>query len=243
MCIVDGTTSKGFSHVICAVGNPLMILQPAMVEAAVEAGVGHFYASEWNSDIDQREIYDMRYFRDKQAVRAYLRRKAAVTPGFQYTLMITGIFTEWALDAFYGFDHDACEAQIFGKPGCRVSVTSIPDIARYTVDSLFQSFTGSERTIRVQGWTGTVDELIAILEDVRGREYEVTYRNPQEALIKQEEARLKGDGELQMAYSIKPLLASGFGVANGAGELNNELFDVNPEQPRETLRRVFAQSL
>ena len=214
-----------------------------MVEAAVEAGVGHFYASEWNSDIDQREIYDMRYFRDKQAVRAYLRRKAAVTPGFQYTLMITGIFTEWALDSFYGFNHEACEAQLFGEPGRRLSVTSIPDIARYTIDSLFQSFIGSERTIRVQGWTGTLDELIAILEDVRGCKYKVAYLNPQEALTKQEDARLSGDDKLQMIYSIKALLASGFGIANGTGELNNDQFDVNPEHPRDTLRRIFAQSL
>src|SRR4051794_30346209 len=110
-----------------------MILQPAIIEAAVAAGVRHFYASEWNSDIAQREIYDMRYFRDKHAVRAYLRGKAAATPGFQYTLMVTGIFTEWATDGFYGFDHEQNTAKLYGLPDKRVGVTSIPDIARYTV--------------------------------------------------------------------------------------------------------------
>jgi hypothetical protein len=218
-----------------------MIHQPAMIEAAVEAGVSHFYASEWNSDIDQREIYNMRYFRDKQSVRAYLRRTAAATPGFQYTLMITGIFTEWALDAFYGFNHESYTAQLFGHQGKRVSVTSIPDIAQYTVQSVFQSFTGSQRTLRVQGWTGTLDELIAILQDVRGHKYEVTYLDPKEAIDKQEEARLRGDDDSEMMYSIKTLLASGFGVADGAGELNNKQFDFKPEHPRATLRRVFAK--
>jgi len=42
-----------------------MRLQPAMIDAAIRAGVPHVYASEWNSDISQKEIYNMRYFRDK----------------------------------------------------------------------------------------------------------------------------------------------------------------------------------
>ena len=124
-----------------------MILQPGMVEAAITAGVKHFYASEWNSDIAQPEIQNMRYFRDKQAVRAYLRAKTAQTPGFQYTLMVTGIFTEWALDAFYGFDHENLTATLYGRPGQRIGVTSIPDIAK-PIPSRDPSWTRSNRAPR-----------------------------------------------------------------------------------------------
>jgi hypothetical protein len=219
-----------------------MILQPAIVEAAVAAGVRHFYASEWNSDIAQREIHSMRYFREKQAVRSYLRQKAATTPGFQYTLMVTGIFTEWAVDAFYGFDHENCSVELFGQPGGRIGVTSIPDIARYAIDSLRIDFAGSGRTIRVQGWTGTLDELISILESARGRKYTVTYVDPEVAHSKEEEARVNDNDLDEMVYSIKTLLASGYGVADGVGELDNHLFDVKPEQPLGTLRRVFQGS-
>lgn len=59
--------------IISAVDNASMILQPVMIVAVIAGGVRHFYASEWNSDIAQREIHGMRYFRHKQAVRAYLR--------------------------------------------------------------------------------------------------------------------------------------------------------------------------
>jgi hypothetical protein len=59
------TMELGFTHVISVVGNPILRLQPAMIQAAVSAGVTHFYPSEWNSDISQREIYSIRYFRDK----------------------------------------------------------------------------------------------------------------------------------------------------------------------------------
>ena len=62
---------EGFDVVLSLVGNALLRLQPAMIEAAHQAGVTHFYLGEWNSDIDQPEIAGMRYFRDKQAARAH----------------------------------------------------------------------------------------------------------------------------------------------------------------------------
>jgi len=70
----------GFTHVISAVGNALMILQPAMIEATIAAGVQHFYASKWNTDIAQREIQNIRYFRDK-SVRICVP-KPPKPPGF-----------------------------------------------------------------------------------------------------------------------------------------------------------------
>jgi hypothetical protein len=231
--------SLGFTHVISAVGNPLMILQPAVVEAAVTAGVKHFYASEWNSDIAQPEIQNMRYFRDKQAVRAYLRAKAAQTPGFQYTLMVTGIFTEWALDEFYGFDHEELTARLYGQPGRRIGVTSLSDIARYTIDSLRIPFKGSGRTLRVQGWTGKLEDLIGELEKERRVSYDITWADVSEAKKLEEQARVNEQDWPEMQYSIKTLLASGFGVADGVGKLNNDLFDFTPETPRETFARVF----
>ncbi|OAL24910.1 hypothetical protein AYO20_10615 [Fonsecaea nubica] len=231
---------QGFTHVVSAIGNALMILQPAMVDAAVSAGVKHWYASEWNSDIAQRQIQALRYFRDKQAVRAYLRGKAAQAPGFQYTLMVTGIFTEWALDEFYGFDHQKLTAQVYGQLGNRIGVTSIPDIARYTVDSLRISSEGVPgRTLRVQGWTGKIEDLIGELEQVRGVKYRITWVDVSEAKELEEQARVDEDDLSEMMYSIKPLLASGYGVADGVGELDNELFDWKPETPRETFARVF----
>jgi hypothetical protein len=211
-----------------------------MIEAAITAGIQHFYASEWNSDIAQREIQNMRYFRDKQAVRAYLRAKASQTPGFQYTLMVTGIFTEWALDEFYGFDHKALTATLYGQPGKRIGVTSIPDIARYTVDSLRIVFQGQGRTLRVQGWTGKLEELIGELEKARNVKYRVSWVDVEEAREREEQARVTSDDSSEMMFSIKTLLASGHGVADGVGELDNRLFDFQPETPRETFGRVYG---
>lgn len=108
-----------------------MRLQTAMIDAAIKAGVTHFYASEWNSDISQPEIAEMRYFRDKQMVRAHLAERAKEHPDFKYTLFITAIFTEWSVLEFYGFDHENATAAIYGRPDARVGVTSMPEYVAF----------------------------------------------------------------------------------------------------------------
>jgi hypothetical protein len=103
-----------------------MRLQPAMINAAIRAGVTHVYASEWTSDPSQKEIYNMRYFRDKQMVRARPAARAKESPGFKYTLFTTGIPTEWSAPEFHGLDHENFTATIYGKPDARVGITRIP---------------------------------------------------------------------------------------------------------------------
>lgn len=110
-----------------------MKCQTEMIDAAIKAGVTHFYASEWNSDISQPEISGMRYFRDKQLVRAHLAARARENPPFKYTLFITGIFTEWSVLEFYGFDHENFTAEIYGTPEARVGVTSIPEYVAFAL--------------------------------------------------------------------------------------------------------------
>ena len=112
---------------LCVVGNPVLCLQPAMISAALSAGVTHFYPSEWNSDISQLALYKTRYFREKQVVRTYLADQAEQHPGFKYTLFITAIFTEWAILPLYGFNHKKREVIAYGKPDALVGMTSIPE--------------------------------------------------------------------------------------------------------------------
>ena len=54
--------------------------------------------------------------------------------------------------------------------------------------------------------------------------------------LERQKASLLQLADMKMVYSIKTLLASGFRVADGVGELDDEQFDVNPELPREISR-------
>lgn len=101
-------------------------------------------------------------------------------------------------------------------------------------------FDGPGRTVRVQGWTGKIEALIGKLEQARGVKYEITWVPASEAKELEEQARKHEQDWPEMQYSIKTLLASGYGVADGVGELNNDLFDFQPETPQATFERVFS---
>jgi hypothetical protein len=133
-------------------------------------------------------------------------------------------------------------------------LTNISSIARYTMESLllpFQSVhdaTASARTIRVCGpaqpfSTQPFSALVDALSKACGQDYKVTYLDPAEAAEKQEQARLAGDELGEMMWSIRPLVAIGYGVADGAGKLDNDLFDFRPETAEKTFQRVYASSL
>ena len=179
----------------------------------------------------------MRYVRDKQVTRSHLAATAKAHPEFKYTLIITGIFTEWSVLEFYGFDHEKNRVEVYGEPDARVGVTSIPEyvsclrfllqvdeililddsIAHYTVSSVLIPFqptkafgSATERTIRVQGSTCTFQGLVDALGAARGVKYETQYLDPTDAKEKEELARIAGDEEVEMQWSIRPLIASGF---------------------------------
>lgn len=100
----------------------------------------------------------------------------------------------------------------------------------------------SERAIRVCGSSQPFSALVDALSKARGRAYTVTYLDPAQATEKQDQARLAGDELAEMMWSIRPLVASGYGVADGTGELDNGLFDFRPETMEQTFQRIYADA-
>jgi hypothetical protein len=93
----------------------------------------------------------------------------------------------------------------------------------------------------VHGTKTTFQGLVDALGAARGVKYETQYLEPVEAAKKQEKARLAGDEETEMMWSVRPLIASGFGIADGEGQkLDNGLFDFKPETMQETFKRVYG---
>ncbi|KAF3070102.1 hypothetical protein Trihar35433_4056 [Trichoderma harzianum] len=237
---LDPKSYEGFEVVVSLAGNAIMRLQPAMIESAIAGGVRHFYPSEFGSDVAQDSLKTFRYFRDKRVTRDHLAAKAKENPDFYYTLMLTGIFTEWAADPFYGVDVKAHVANTYGRPDAQISVTSIPDIARYTVESILLPLTPGvqKREIRVTGERTTWQKFIDDLGEVQGAKYKCTYLDPAEAAAKQDEARKNGDEVAELMWSVKPLAASGNGIV--PGELDNDKFSFRPESVKETFKRVYG---
>jgi hypothetical protein len=110
--------------VISLAGNAIMGDQPAMIDAAVLGGVRHFYPSEYGVDLTQAGLANVRYFRDKHDTRRHLAKKTKETPGFRYTLLLTGSFTEWAVSDFFGVDTEKHTVEIYGDPDAIINNTA-----------------------------------------------------------------------------------------------------------------------
>jgi hypothetical protein len=61
-------------------------------------------------------------------------------------------------------------------------------------------------------------------------------------MIIENQKRMAGDENGEILWSIRPLVASGFGVADGFPEskLDNQSFDIVPETIKGTFGRLFG---
>ncbi|RFU27386.1 hypothetical protein B7463_g8952, partial [Scytalidium lignicola] len=224
--LLDPASYRGFDIVISLAGNSIMRLQPAMIEAAVIAGVTHFYPSEFGSDVGIEALREFRYFRDKRVTRDHLVATAKKNSDFKYTLLITGPFTEWAVDALYGVDKDT---------------KTVNAIARYTVESTLLPLKPGQqkREIRVVGESTTFQGLVDALGEVEGVKYKSIYWLTKDALVEQEKAQRAEDEERVLYWSVRTLGASGNAVIGGPSD--NDKFGFTPETARETFQRVYGK--
>ncbi|KAJ7662945.1 hypothetical protein B0H17DRAFT_1093020 [Mycena rosella] len=237
---LDFKSYQGFDVVLSLAGNAAMRLQPAMIDAAIAGGARHFYPSEFGTDISQDGVWQFRYFRDKVVTRDHLRARAKDTPGFRYTLMLVGGFSEWVYSGFFtGFATEKHTVEAYGYPDAEISVTALNDIVRYTVDSIFLPFQEGQslREIRVRGDHMTWAQLIALLEEVQGAKYKVTFIDPKEAAKEQEAARQRGDEEAEILWAGKTIATAG--RVTVPGPLDNDKFGFTPETLKQTMQRLF----
>jgi hypothetical protein len=114
--------------------------------------------------------------------------------------------------------------------------------AKFLVSSILVPWkdpSNPERTLRVAGDTMTWRQLVDTLGEVQGAVYEHKYLDPGVAHRKEEEAREAGDFGSEMAWSAKPLAASGYSIVGTP--LGNDLFGFKPETVKETLQRVYGK--
>jgi hypothetical protein len=99
-----------------------------MIDASIEAGVSHFYPSEFGVDIGQEAFLEERYFRDKHLTRRYLRDKADKVPGFVFTEIIIGVFAEtFVLSDAFGLDRKNKDFVYYGDMDDTKSISSMAE--------------------------------------------------------------------------------------------------------------------
>lgn len=113
--------------VIATLGNHAIKNQPSQIDAAILAGVRHWYPSEFGADLTVPGNWEERYYRDKVITRNYLKQKAAEVKGFGYTYVIYGRFTEWAPTPHFGIYPKQGKANIVGTPDMLQSLTPVKE--------------------------------------------------------------------------------------------------------------------
>ncbi|KAK9366243.1 hypothetical protein V1509DRAFT_299084 [Lipomyces kononenkoae] len=207
----DSNPYKGFDVVISLAGNDIMKFQPQMIDAAIAAGVTHYYSSEFGVDINLKPFLSERYFRDKHVTREHLRSKAKELPGFHFTFIIIGVFAEtFALTPVFGVDQEKKEFTFYGDLETERSFSSMVDTGKYTVESILIPFEAGqqERTLKVPNGNWKVKDAIKLLGEVQGVPYTVINKPLDEARQLQEEARQRGDTFQELGFSLKSLFGT-----------------------------------
>ncbi|KAI9695584.1 MAG: hypothetical protein M1820_008509 [Bogoriella megaspora] len=212
----DYSSSKvyeGFDCVISLLGNHGLFRQPEIFEAAIQAGVRHFYPSEYGADLLVGQNWTQRYYRYKVLTREYLEAKGKELPDLEWTYFTIGRLTEWAVLDHFGVNNKEATAQIYGKKEGLQSLLAEADCARYLVESLkdpvpdlgepTKSTKGRQRTYRVSGANISWQELFRIVEKIRGLTYQVTYLDVEEASKEEADALKEEDIEKELAASHK----------------------------------------
>ncbi|KAJ7023612.1 hypothetical protein C8F04DRAFT_1257903 [Mycena alexandri] len=243
---LEAKSYEGFEVVISLVGNVAMKLQPGIIEAAIAGGARHFIPSEFGADIAQNGIWKNRYFRDKVVTREHLRARAKDTPGFHYTLILSGAVAEYTVSEFNGVDVEKHVARTYGYPKARLHVTAMHECCFYSVCKFivgavllpFDDPSQSIRELRVSGDCLTWEKLMELLEEVQGAKYDIKYLDPALAVEKQEAARAQGDSEGELFWSATATMANGYALLPEPSD--NHRFAFEPETAKETLIRMFG---
>ncbi|RFU25232.1 hypothetical protein B7463_g11094, partial [Scytalidium lignicola] len=241
---------KGFNTVISMLGNHAMALQPAIIDAAVSAGVTHFYPSEFGADIGQGPYLTNRYFRDKHLTRHHLEKTAEEykNKGFGYTLIITGGFAEFAAHPAFGIYTDEAKFEFFGSETKREPFTAVVDIAKYTVASVSMlpspgvALESPCRTFRIPTATYSWKEIIDIISRIQGKEYTRIYRPNSEALELASKYAKEGDVDSELLYSLKAIIGNPNGESISKPWDNDKFPDIVPESLEYLSRSYWEQS-
>jgi hypothetical protein len=117
----------GFDTVVMPLGNHGMYLQPQIIDTAIEAGVRHFYPSEWGADLSIGDNLKQRYYKDKAVTRSHLAKRARDVKGLGWTLVQVGRFTEYSVHKALGIDNPNHEAGVYGNEEGRQSLMCIAE--------------------------------------------------------------------------------------------------------------------
>ncbi|KAH6665717.1 hypothetical protein B0J14DRAFT_660416 [Halenospora varia] len=239
----DPESYKGFDIVISAVGDDLCPHQPEYFDAAIKAGVRHFYPTEFGADLAHPTSAPEDYFVNKIATRKYLEEKVKEDERLGYTYILVGLFNEIFLAYnVLGLSGDRKSTTFIGSPDAMVSATAAADVAKIIVASLLPTHLpnlAGGREVRFSGSTIPISTLFNIVSNVLGHEIDVKYLSVEESYLFQDEQIKAGNAFLGKFASA--MRAIGFGGADMGKGNNADYPELKPVSWEEAVKGFFGK--
>lgn len=157
-------------------------LQIRLAEASAKAGVKRFMPADFGScdSSSPRALDLMPLYREKTKVREYLQQLSAHS-NLTWTSLVCGHFFDYGLKSgLLQFDLKSHKAQIFDDGEIRWSATTLERIGLAVVRTLQREDATRNRMLYIQSFCTTQNKVLASLETINQRKWQVEYVNSEE---------------------------------------------------------------
>jgi uncharacterized protein YbjT (DUF2867 family) len=232
---------KGQDAFVSAVPNHDQ--QPALIDAAIAAGVQRFIPSEFGSNIaGNANTAALPVFQGKKATQDYLQRKSSE---ISYTLINNGLFLDWGIQVGVLLNLKGEPTRVFDGGDDKHSFTTLSDVAQAVVGVLKHPKETHNRSIYVQTAALSQNEAIEIAQkakpDVKIERQDASVQELLETSHKQLAQGSEQIGTAMFGF----ILTSIFGDSKEYGNLwseknDNELLGVKEKSVAE-LKELIAE--
>ncbi|KAJ5652997.1 hypothetical protein N7507_010423 [Penicillium longicatenatum] len=155
---------QGIDAVISVLSGPGLEFQPAILDAAIEAGVSRFLPSEFGSNTYVPLMSEIPLFKGKVAFQKSLERKAVQHPSLSYSLIVHGPLFDLCLAGGLLGNIQKREMTVYDGGNNRFSTTCLADLGTVIVGVLKNAEKTKNRAIFVEGVNLTQNKLLEYLE-------------------------------------------------------------------------------
>jgi uncharacterized protein YbjT (DUF2867 family) len=139
--------------------------QPALIDAAIAAGVKRFIPSEFGSNIaGNAKTAALPVFKGKAITQDYLKQKSSQ---ISYTLICNGLFLDWGMQVGLWLDLKGGPTRVFDGGDDKHSTTLLKDIGQAVVGVLQHPDETQNRAVYVQSAAVSQNQLIEIARKVK----------------------------------------------------------------------------
>lgn len=213
--------------------------QKKLIEAAFNAGVQRVFPAEFGScdSADEKTNEVLPLMAGKKTVRDYLislEGKGTLT----WTSLITAHFFDWGLGcSLLKFDVKSRKAYILDGGDIKFSGSNLDFIAEAVIRILERPNETANKLLYVHSHYVTQNEILKVLEEVTGAEWEKIHQSSEQELKKERPKMLNGDRDAQEeVVAVWGIVAADWSKREGFA---NDLLGLKMLSLEETVRRVL----